>query len=243
MDSKVYLSIVIPAYNEESRIASTLVLLQKFFEEKNIKFEVVVVDDGSSDLTSTVVLRLSETYPNIRLVSYPHNEGKGYAVKFGVANSRGELILMADADGSTPFGEFERLKSAIDENVDIAVGSRAISSPEVKLETTFLRKLFGRSFSFFVRLILQVPILDTQCGFKLFRAETARDIFSKTTIYGFGFDVEVLFLAYKKKYNVREVAINWSNVAGSKVNLIRDSFKMFLDLIKVRVNSIKGAYV
>jgi dolichyl-phosphate beta-glucosyltransferase len=242
------LSIVIPAFNEQSRIPQTLESLSEFINSKyiidnNLSVEVLVVDDGSLDLTSSVVLGFSNKIKNLKLLSYPNNEGKGFAVKYGITNASGARILICDADGSTPFAELIKLyESSKNDGFDVVIGSRAINNSDVVLKTSLHRKLLGRLFSLFVRSILQFKILDTQCGFKLFTKESADKIFKLQTIYGFGFDPEILFIAIKLNFSVREMPVNWSNVPGSKVNLVSDSFRMLFDLFDIRIKDLRGLY-
>ena len=237
------ISIVIPAFNEGSRISKTLVSLKEYFDQSFPNYEVIVVDDGSTDSTSSVVLGFNDKIKNLRLISYPKNQGKGYAVRMGVTNSKGNLILFADADGSTPFSQTKKLIDISKQGFDVVIGSRALSEEGVVLKTSLHRKVLGRIFSIFVRSILHFSILDTQCGFKLFKKNAAKVIFPLQTLNGFSFDVELLYLARIKNFSVREVPVNWSNVEGSKVRLINDSVKMFFDLLKIYLKDKTGSYL
>lgn len=236
------LSIVIPAFNEENRLPATLDSVSQFLTEQGKSFEIVVVDDGSHDGTADVVQAYSQKNPQVRLVSYQPNRGKGFAVRTGMLAARGDLLLMNDADGSSPIEEMIRLEDAIAGGADIAFGSRAKPDPTRKVQAQAHRKFIGNTFNFIVQSLLLPGFYDTQCGFKMFRRAVARDIFSVNRINGFGFDVEILFIGRKRGYKISEVAINWSNVEGSKVNVLVDSPKMFLEVLKVTFASWLGMY-
>lgn len=235
-------SVVIPAYNEEKRIVRTLDEAHSFLVGKGKSFEIIVVSDGSSDDTKAVVVNYSKQAPEVRLLQLAQNRGKGYAVKRGVLEARGELVLFCDADGSTPFAEFDKLEAALQQGVDIVIGSRALRSEDSQVQTVWYRKFMGRVFNSLVNLLIVPGIADTQCGFKLFRHEVAVRVFSLLTAERFSFDVELLFLARKCGFSIREIAVNWYNVPGSKVNLIKDSFSMFVDILRFRVNYLLGRY-
>lgn len=234
-DPLLDLTVVIPAYNEENRIGSTLETSLDFFRSLNIGFQILVVDDGSKDGTASLVKRLSETNKELRLISYPDNEGKGYAVKFGVLNSTGKSVLIMDADGSTPIPEYLKLKLKLDEGYKVAIGSRALFDKASEVKTVWYRKLLGRVFNAAVNIIIVPGIKDTQCGFKLFSADVAKQVFSMQTINGFAFDCEILHYCQKLKIDIAEVPINWNNVAGSKVNLALHPITMIKDIILVRL--------
>ena len=236
------LSVVIPAYNEELRLPSTVEAMQKYLSESGLNFEVIVVNDGSSDGTVAVVQDLARHNEDIRLLSYEINKGKGYAVKTGVLSAKGNLILVDDADGSSPIEEFLRLKKAIDDGADIAIGSRAKANPERKVRALVYRKYIGNIFNKIVQSLLLPGIEDTQCGLKLFKQDVAKDLFSCSLIEGYAFDVEILYLAKLRGYVVEEVAINWTNVAGSKVNVVRDSIFMLIETLKIAMNGFLGRY-
>jgi dolichyl-phosphate beta-glucosyltransferase len=233
--ASIELSVVVPAYNEERRLPPTLINMIDFFDRLGLSYEVLVVDDGSSDGTSEIVRKFERVREQVRLIQLPKNYGKGHAVRLGVLNSRGKKILFADADGATPIEEFHRLNSAIIEGSRIAIGSRALASAQTKVSTSVHRRLLGRMFNRCVNAILVPSIADTQCGFKMFTRTVALFIFRRQRSDRFSFDVELLYIARKAEIGVQEVPINWTNIPGSKVNLILDSLKMFRDIFQFRV--------
>lgn len=231
-------SIIIPTYNEEKRISKTIKKILEFLENKK-DFELIVVNDGSKDKTSQVVTSFKDT--NIRLLEFSPNHGKGFAVKQGMLNAKGEIILFSDADLSTPIEEFDKLLKYI-KNFDIVIGSRSIKGANVVKHQPFYRELMGKIFNKIVRLFTIKGIIDTQCGFKMFTQKAAKDVFSRTKINGFGFDVEALFIARKLGYKIKEVPITWINDEQTKISPIKDSLKMFIEVLKVRINYWKGYY-
>lgn len=242
MENIIELSIVIPAYNEEERITSTLESIDAYFSVNKRSYEVIVVDDGSSDKTTAVVSALASRLANLKIYTLPENKGKGYAVRFGGLKARGELVLFNDADGATPIEEVEKLESALLGDFQIAIGSRAIFSESTSVSTVWYRKFLGRIFNRTINLLILPGIADTQCGFKLFTKDAAQRLFNAQKIERFAFDVELLFLARKFGYRIKEVPINWTNVEGSKVNLLTDSTKMLIDVLKLRLRYFLGAY-
>lgn len=232
---QVELSIIVPAYNEERRLPPTLIDIIDFFDRKALSYEVLVIDDGSKDGTAEVVRKFERVRNQVRLIQLPRNYGKGHAVRLGVLNSRGSNILFADADGATPIQEFDRLQSAISTGADVAIGSRAIASKETKVATSFHRRFLGRVFNKCVNVILLPSIADTQCGFKMFTRKAALFLFRRQRADRFSFDVELLYMAHKADLAIKEVPINWTNVPGSKVNLVLDSLSMFRDVFRFRV--------
>ncbi len=239
---KTHFSIIIPAYNESQRIVSTLTSVIGFFSKKEKSFEIIIVDDGSSDNLYSVLTPWQYDESPVRLEAYPENRGKGFAVKHGVTLAKGENILFLDADGATPIEEFEKLYSAIQEGYDIAIGSRACDTTSVQLKAKWYRILLGRIFNFFVNILCVPHVKDTQCGFKLFSRKAVDIVFSRQTIEGFAFDCELLHIAYKHGLSIKEVAVNWYNVEGSRVNLLIDPLYMFFEVLKIRYRSLVGQY-
>jgi dolichyl-phosphate beta-glucosyltransferase len=236
------LSIVIPAYNEELRIAPTIRDIVRYCQGRERAFELILVDDGSRDGTTVVGRLLCEKFPQVKLIRLATNHGKGYAVRTGVVNALGRTILFADADGATPIEELERLESALDSGANIAVGSRALRADGVQVRAKLYRRLIGRSFHFMVESLADTGVKDTQCGFKLFQSRAAQDLFSRMRMNGFSFDVEVLLMARQRGYRVAEVPINWAHQPGSKVRLPLDSLRMAADLVRIRMHCFRGEY-
>jgi dolichyl-phosphate beta-glucosyltransferase len=240
--SRVALSIVIPAYNESPRLPQTLNALIDFLARDGRKSEVIVVDDGSTDDTSAKVRELETLHRNVKLIRLPQNRGKGYAVRTGVVNASGAVVLFADADGATPFEELYRLEAQLVAGARIAIGSRGLRSRQTRVEARFYRRVLGRAFHTVVRAFAIRGIADTQCGFKLFDAEVAHDLFSRMRMTGYSFDVEVLLMALRSGYRVAEVPVNWTHQAGSKVHVIRDGLVMVRDVLRIRANALRGLY-
>ena len=236
------LSIVVPAFNEEARLAPTLRSYLTYCRRHYPGTELIVVDDGSLDGTSQVAEGLGAEFPEIRLIRLAQNQGKGFAVRSGVVNARGSRILFADADGASPIEELARLEQAISAGADVAIGSRALSESGVEVRAKLYRRFIGRAFHRLVELLTVRDIKDTQCGFKLFRGPVAHDLFSRMRMRGFSFDVEVLVMANRRGYKVAEVPINWTHQPGSKVNLVTDSLRMARDLFAIRSHCVRGEY-
>jgi dolichyl-phosphate beta-glucosyltransferase len=230
----VELSVVVPAYNEERRLPPTLIDMIDFLDSRGDSYEVIVVDDGSSDLTADVARKFERVRSQVRLIQLARNSGKGHAVRVGVLNSRGARILFADADGATPIKELTRLTTALDEGADVAVGSRAKASKDTKVRTSFHRKFLGRIFNGCVNAFILPGIADTQCGFKIFTRDAAQFLFRHQRSDGFSFDVELLFIARRVGFTIQEVPVNWRNIPGSKVSLVWDSARMLRDIFRFR---------
>jgi dolichyl-phosphate beta-glucosyltransferase len=231
------LSIVIPAYNEEKRLPQTLRQVLDWLSRGNFSFrEVIVVDDGSRDGTARVVEEFATANACLRLARNPGNRGKGYAVRLGMLEAKGEWILNTDADLSTPITEIEKLcRAAREQNAAIAIGSRAVDRSLVEVHQPALRELSGRFFNLVMRAVTGLPFRDTQCGFKLYRSDAARQIFSRQKQEGFSFDVEDLLIAKKLGVRAVEVPVRWANVEGTKVRLSQ-GMKSFLDLVQIRMD-------
>jgi dolichyl-phosphate beta-glucosyltransferase len=234
--------VVIPAYNERKRLPAYLQEIAAYFGGRGERYEVVVVDDGSRDGTGAVVENLQDSCPALRLVRLPRNRGKGCAVRMGMLEATGELRLFADADGATPIREVERLEERIAQGADIAIGSRALWDDTRTVQAKWHRAFFGQIFNAIVRCLSVRGIADTQCGFKLFHAKAAIDLFSVLQTDGYGFDVEVLFVAQRRGYNVAEVPVNWADQPGGKVWVVRDGLRMLREVWVIRRNELQGLY-
>lgn len=236
----LFLSIVIPAYNEEDRILPSLKQIAEYLATREYQAEVLVVDDGSRDATATVVEAFAADHPLVRLIRNPHR-GKGAAVRAGMLAARGAHRFLCDADLSMPIDQVSRFLPPVLEGVDVAIGSREAAGAK-RFDEPLHRHLMGRIFNAVVRLVAVSGFEDTQAGFKCFRAEAADWLFSRQRIDGFGFDVEIVYLAVKRGYRVVEVPIDWYHVPSSRVDPLRDSVRMFLEAFSVRLNDWRGAY-
>lgn len=246
----LFLSIVIPAYNEEDRLPTTLEAVDAFLAARSFTAEVIVADDGSTDRTADVVCATQMNHGRLRLLRLPHR-GKASAVREGILSSDGENVMFTDADLSTPMRFADSLIAALNHRADIAIGTREGSGSR-RLGEPAYRHMMGRVFNTLVRIVAVPGINDTQCGFKAFKADVARDLFSSARLHAgnrnvkgprvTGFDVEILFLARHRGYHIAQIPVEWTHVSGSKVSPIGDSVRMFADVIRVRINAIRGIY-
>lgn len=240
---KVYLSLIIPAYNEQARLPATLDRLREYLAAQTYSYEVIVVDDGSRDGTRAVIERHATKWEQLRCLPNDRNRGKGYSVKHGVLESRGTDILFSDADLSTPIEESERLLRLIaNGECDVAIGSRALPDSDLEVRQPFWREMMGRTFNKIVQRLSVPGISDTQCGFKAFRGDVARKLFALQHIEGFAFDVEVLYLARKFGYRIVEVPIRWVNSPDSRVSGLKHSWHMLAEVLSIRKNERRGLY-
>jgi len=235
-------SIVIPAYNESERIVSTLDRVLAYLAEQRWEAEVVVVNDGSRDATAQIVRSYAAQHPHVRLIENPGNRGKGYSVRNGMMNARGDVLLFSDADLSSPIEEAPKLLAAIAAGADVALGSRWLR-PDLQTERQPLpRQLFGRIYNLLLRMILGLNFKDTQCGFKAFTRAAAMAIFPRMRIERWGFDPELLFLAKKSGLRAVEVPVRWAHDDRSKINPVRDGIQMFTEMCRIRWNYLTGKY-
>lgn len=225
------ISVVIPAYNEERRLPNTLRTIIDFVSVRNEEFEIIVVDDGSKDSTYNSAKEFGDS---IYVYTLEKNSGKGAAVRKGVLEATGDLIFFTDADLSTPIYEMDKLLNDLKNSFDISIGSRAVDYSMIKVHQPFYREFMGKTFNKIVQLLVIKGIKDTQCGFKGFKNKVAKEIFSKTLIDGFSFDVEVLYIARKLNYKISEVPVEWYNDQQTKINPIKDSYKMLKEIFKIR---------
>ena len=237
-----FLSVVIPAYNEQERLGATLERIRSFLDAEGKDAEILVVDDGSRDDTAALAEKLLDGVEGAVLRN-PGNRGKGYAVRHGVLESRGRWVLMTDADLSTPIEEYLKLAElARDQDVDLVIGSRAMEESQVEVRQSPLRQLMGKTFNKVIKLGTGLPFNDTQCGFKLMDRERVEPIFKKMVVDRFAFDVELIFLAMRYGLEVRDVPVVWRNAEGSKVSLIGDPLNMLKDVARVRWRYRQGLY-
>lgn len=234
-NTDVELSIVIPAFNEETRIGLTLIRTLDYVQAHRPTAEIIVVDDGSRDRTANVVEDLARRNPRIILLKLPRNMGKGAAVRKGMLAARGRLVLFMDADLSTPIEEVEKLSLHIADGADVVIGSRGLADSDIRMRQPLPRELMGRGFNVIVRSLLMGGFRDTQCGFKLWTAAAARAVFSRQTLDGFSFDVEALLIAKSLGLRVIEVPVVWYHAPNSKVSPVTDASRMFVDLIKLKL--------
>jgi dolichyl-phosphate beta-glucosyltransferase len=229
------LSVIIAAYNEEKRLEKTLRAITAFIDNQSLDAEIIVVNDGSRDGTSQILDRLKGEMPRLAAISYHENRGKGYALRQGVLASRGDLVLLTDADLSTPMEEFEKLaQTLVSAPCDIAIGSRALQLSRILRQQPWWRRTMGKTFNRIVKTVVLDGFEDTQCGFKLFRGPAARELFGRAVIDRFAFDVEILCRARQEGLRIEEIPVVWSNAPGSKVNPVTDSARMFLDTLRIR---------
>jgi dolichyl-phosphate beta-glucosyltransferase len=235
------LSIIIPAYNEELRLPATLEYISAFLPVLGGETEVIVVDDGSKDQTIAVAESFHSKIPNLRVVPNGVNRGKGYSVRHGMLEARGRHVLFTDADLSAPIEEAPKLVAAL-QQYDVAIGSRALDRSLIEVHESAFREFAGIVFNTIVRLVLRLPFVDTQCGFKAFRREDCRIIFDQQRIERFGFDPELLYLARHHGLHTTEIPVRWAHSPATKVNMLRDSVQMFVDVFTIRWNALLGRY-
>ena len=235
------ISVVIPAYNEEKRLGGTLGRILSYMAEAGHDYEVVVVDDGSRDGTAAVAESFSGR--GVHTLRTPGNRGKGHAVRRGMLEAGKSLVLFSDADLSTPIEELEKLAAPVlAGRAQIAFGSRAVAGSVIEVSQPFYRVAMGKTFNLLVRLIALRGFHDTQCGFKLFTRDAAREVFRRQRLDGFGFDVEILAIARRLGIRIAEVPVRWIDSAETRVHPVRDSTRMFLDLFRIRWNGVLGRY-
>jgi len=235
-------SIIIPAYNESARIPATLQAVVSAVRAHQWDAEVVVVNDGSTDSTAQIVRDFAVANPEVRLIENPGNHGKGYSVRNGVLNALGEVVLFTDSDLSAPIEEASRLFAAIEGGADIAIGSRWLESGRQTHRQPLYRQFFGRCFNLVTRMVMSLPFVDTQCGFKAFTRAAAQTVFQLQTIERWGFDPEILFIALKRGFTVREVAVSWAHDERSRISYLKDGLQMLKELMIIRWNALTGHY-
>ncbi len=237
-------SVIVPAYNEADRILPYLQAMTSHLRNRGRAYEILVVDDGSSDSTAAVVRAFARTAPEVQLIQLASCRGKGAAVRRGMQAAVGRFQLFTDADGATPIQELDRLEQAVAKGADVAIGSRTLASrlPDFTVQARLYRSLLGMVFNAIVRQSGIRGIADTQCGFKLFRRHVAQDVFSVSSIDGYGFDLELLYVAQQRGYRIAEVPVNWADQPGSKVRVLRDGLAMLRELAVIKQNGMNRLY-
>jgi dolichyl-phosphate beta-glucosyltransferase len=239
--SAIQLSIIVPSFNEELRLPASLERIAAYIDSSNRSTEVLVVDDGSTDRTAEVAASFSKRIANLRVLRNGQNRGKGYSVRHGMLEARGGAVLFTDADLSAPIEEADKLLSAL-KQYDVAIGSRAMNRELIEVHESPFREFAGIVFNGIVRIVLLLPFVDTQCGFKAFRRERCRIIFEQQRIERFGFDPELLYLARHHGLKAIEIPVRWSHSPATKINMMRDSVLMFIDVFTIRWNALLGRY-
>ena len=227
---------MIPCYNEEQRLPRTVELVERFLEARKSPYELILVDDGSADGTRRIMDAAALHNSAVRVEALPRNRGKGRALAIGVAAAAGDEILLTDADLSTPIEELDKLQAALNDGAGVAIGSRGLRASRVEVSQPFYRVVMGKGFNLIVQAVLLPGIWDTQCGFKLFRADVAHRVFAHLETDGFGFDPEVLFRARKQGVKIAEVAVVWRNSSPTKVSPVRSSLDMLKHVIRLRLS-------
>ena len=236
------LSVIIPAYNEEKRLPKTLVEIDKYLKQQDYDYEILVVNDGSKDNTAKLVEELKPQIANLKLINNKVNHGKGYVVRQGMLTALGEYRLFTDADNSTSIDQIEKMWPWFEKGYDVVIGSRDVKGAVLDPPQPFIRRFIGQIFKLIRKIICDVwGLQDTQCGFKCFRGEVAEEVFSRTKIDQFSFDVETLLIAKILGYKIKEIPVLWRNDPKTKVTL-KSALKMLPDLIKIRWYKIKGMY-
>jgi len=240
--SRPFLSIVIPAYNEEERLGLSIEKIAAYLEVSGVDAEILVVDDGSKDRTAELAAKALVGRRG-RVIRNGENRGKGYSVRHGVVEARGRFVLLTDADLSTPIEEHAKLAAVIrDRDLDVVIGSRALPGSNVEVRQGWLRQTMGRTFNAIIRTVTGLPFRDTQCGFKLMDRDRVMPLFDKMVVNRFAFDVELLFLCARFGLSVADVPVIWRNAPGSKVSVLADPLNMIADVLRVRWRFRRGLY-
>jgi dolichyl-phosphate beta-glucosyltransferase len=227
-------SFVVPAYNESTRLGSTMQQILDYVHQQRWNAELIVVDDGSRDDTVEVIRRYAADHPEVRLIQNPGNQGKGYAVRNGMLQARGKVLLFTDADLSSPISEAPKLFRALEAGADVAIGSRWLDPSLMFKRQSVQRQVLSRIYHLYLRTLLRFPYRDTQCGFKAFTRRAADMVFPLQRIKRWGFDPEVLYLAHRQGLRVAEIPVAWGHDEGSKISPVRDGMRMGIDGLKVR---------
>lgn len=240
--AKIKLSVVVPCYNEGKRFKEGFAHYYSHLKKQNYLWELILVNDGSKDSTLKLMQTAARSKPNIKIISYSPNHGKGYAIVQGIKAANGRYVLFSDIDHSVPIATIESFYRYFEESADVVIGSRRVEGAKILVHQKPLRAFLGRGFTLLVRLLVDFKIRDATCGFKAFRREVAKKIFPKLTVFDWAFDAEIIYLSRKLGYIVAQAPVSWSDVRGSKVNLKKDIAKSLFGLTKIRANDFLGKY-
>lgn len=235
------ISIIIPSYNEENRLPGTLDKIIRYIQNHPYSAEIIVVAEKSEDRTVEVAKEFRSLFPNLTILENDQKYGKGYSVKRGMLQAQGEICLFTDADLSTPIEELDRAMEYM-QSYDIVIGSRGLKQSNIVVHQPFYREWLGKSFNRILKSMALTDFSDTQCGFKVFKKHVANALFSQSAITGFAFDVEILFLARQFGFAVKEMPVTWVNEENSHVDPVKDSIRMFRDVMRIKLNHMKGTY-
>lgn len=238
------ISIVLPAYNEAKNIFATVASIADYFDAKQVSYEIIVVDDGSNDTTASIVEKIARKNSRVALVQHQKNRGKGAAVKTGVLAANGDIIVFLDSDGSTPVQELKKFFPYIENGYDVVIGSRYIKASAIIIKQPWARIAIGRLGNFIIQLLLLPGIVDTQCGCKMFTRKSARHIFSRQRVEGWGFDMEALAIAKKQGLRIKEVPVSWYDAANraSRFRPLKDVANTLGELLFIKTNLVLGRY-
>jgi len=242
MKEPIFLSIIIPCYNEETNIEYTLNEILTYLSKKTFNYEIIIIDDGSTDNTADIADEKASNFENFSLITNGKNKGKGYSLRRGVLAAKGEFILFMDADNSTSIYEFDKFLPCLKQGYSVVIGSRRLRDSVVKVSQPVMRIILGQTYIFLSKFILNLTASDINCGFKTYKNAVAKKIFSLQKLDGWGFDAELLFLIKKYNLKMKEVSVCWVHKSTSKVRPLKDGINSFLDLIRVRARDLHGDY-
>lgn len=240
MDIK--LSVVVPCYNEELRFQDGFTHYFSYLKKQKFKWELIFVNDGSTDKTIELMGQNAKLSSSIKIINYPKNRGKGYAIVQGIKKAKGKYILFTDLDHSVPIDTVQTFFKYFDQDSKMVIGSRRVKGSQILVHQSKIRETLGRGFTLLVKFLIDFKIKDATCGFKAFENKTAQEIFNKITIYDWAFDAEILHLAKKRKIKYAQAPVSWSDVRGSQVRLKKDILRSIAGLIRIRINDLAGKY-
>ena len=241
-EKPVFLSIIIPVYNEEHNILTTFQKVDQYFQKFGQPYEILFVDDGSTDRSRPLLHDLSSDYEHVRLIENPINLGKGFSIRQGMLEGRGDYLIFTDADLATPIEEFDKFIPYLGSDYEVLIGSRRLPDSQISVHQSWYRRWMGEVFYQLVYLILFNDVRDTNCGFKCFRRDVAKEVFQRQKVRRWAFDAETLFLVHRMRYNIKEIPVRWAEPGKSKVVLLKASVVSFFDLFKIRWNDFLGRY-